>query len=109
VAAERAVEGARAGTVVPAAAFRTPAAAGQGAVEGARAGTVVPAAAFRAPAAAGQGAAEAPVVRVTIGRVEVRAVYPPAAPAPRPARAAALAAPSALEEYLRARDAGTRP
>jgi hypothetical protein len=74
-----------------------------------RAGTVVPAAAFRAPATAGQGAAEAPVVRVTIGRVEVRAVYPPAPPAPRPARAAGPVAPSPLEEYLRARDAGSRP
>jgi len=52
---------------------------------------------------------EPPVVRVTIGRVEVRAVYPPATPAPRPARATVPAAPSVLERYLAARDAGTRP
>ena len=43
---------------------------------------------------------QAPIVRVTIGRVEVRAIHPPA-PAPKPARPAAPKL--SLDEYLRGR------
>jgi len=46
------------------------------------------------------GAAPAPVVHVTIERIDVRAVPPPAAPAARPAPAPRL---MTLEEYLRQR------
>jgi hypothetical protein len=51
-------------------------------------------------------AAEAgPAIQVTIGRIEVRAVLPAAAPPPRPA----VKRPAAsLEEYLRAREGGKR-
>jgi hypothetical protein len=48
----------------------------------------------------------APVVRVTIGRVEVRAQFPaaPSAPAPRRSRALTLS----LEDYLKQRSGGRR-
>jgi len=42
----------------------------------------------------------APVIRVSIGRVEVRAIMPPAAPAPRP-KAARPSPGLSLEEYLK--------
>ncbi|HXH12000.1 MAG TPA: hypothetical protein VNP04_19825 [Alphaproteobacteria bacterium] len=42
----------------------------------------------------------APVIRVSIGRVEVRAIMPPAAPAPRP-KAARPGPGLSLEEYLK--------
>ena len=55
-----------------------------------------------------QSAAEpaAPLVRVTIGRVEVRAQFPaaPSAPAPRRSRASTLS----LEDYLKQRSGGKR-
>jgi hypothetical protein len=47
----------------------------------------------------------APIVHVTIGRVEVRAVQPPA-PAPKPAKSAP--AKLSLEDYLRERERGAR-
>jgi hypothetical protein len=46
-------------------------------------------------------AQEAPVIRVTIGRIEVRAVEQQVSPSPR---RAATAQPSSLDAYLRARD-----
>ena len=45
-----------------------------------------------------------PVIRVTIGRVEVRAVFPPAAPASKPRGVS----PLPLEEYLKQRREGRR-
>ena len=48
----------------------------------------------------------APVIRVTIGRIDVRAVLPPAPPAPRPA--APTGPVLSLEEYLKQRDGGRR-
>ncbi|WP_199746994.1 hypothetical protein, partial [Corallococcus sp. AB049A] len=49
--------------------------------------------------------APAPVVQVTIGRIEVRAVTPPAPARPAPARTS----PSlSLDEYLRRRNGGGR-
>jgi len=62
-----------------------------------------------ARAAAAEAAAPEPVVKVSIGRVEVRAVFPapqpaPAARAPRPAPAQ-----SPLQEYLRERNREARP
>jgi hypothetical protein len=50
---------------------------------------------------------EAPAIRVTIGRIEVRAVIPPPPPLPRPASAVNRPKLS-LEEYLNQRQAGTR-
>ena len=47
----------------------------------------------------------APIVRISIGRIEVRAVTPPAPAAPRPAPARKSMGPS-LEEYLRPRSRG---
>jgi hypothetical protein len=49
---------------------------------------------------------EAPVVRVTIGRVEVRAQFPPAPAAPVARRSRALAL--SLEDYLKQRSEGKR-
>jgi hypothetical protein len=59
-----------------------------------------------APVTEGRGSRPAPPVhvQVTIGRVEVRATPPSAAPAPRPQRPAP--AVLSLEEYLRQRDQG---
>jgi translation initiation factor IF-2 len=58
-----------------------------------------------APGAAASGAPAAPVVEVTIGRIEVRAV---AAPAARPSVAERQPAPTplSLAEYLRRREGG---
>jgi hypothetical protein len=50
---------------------------------------------------------EPPVIRVTIGRVDVRAVIPPSPPMPPPP-AAACEPQLTLEEYLNQRKAGTR-
>jgi hypothetical protein len=52
-----------------------------------------------------RSSAPAPIIRVTIGRVEVRAIHAPA-PAPKPAKAA----PSklSLEDYLQRREKGSR-
>jgi hypothetical protein len=47
----------------------------------------------------------APVIRVTIGRVEVRAIHPPA-PAPKPAKPAPPKL--SLEDYLGKRERGSR-
>jgi hypothetical protein len=47
----------------------------------------------------------APTIRVTIGRIEVRAVMPPAMPAKRPARTAPKLS---LDEYLRSQNGGKR-
>jgi hypothetical protein len=58
------------------------------------------------PAAPGEASASEPVIRVTIGRIDVRAVMPFPAPAPRPA--APAAPPPSLEEYLRKRSRGER-
>lgn len=49
----------------------------------------------------------APVIRVSIGRVEVRAIMPPAAPAPRP-KAARPGPGLSLEEYLKQGRRGQR-
>jgi hypothetical protein len=51
-------------------------------------------------------AGQAPTIRVTIGRIEVRASVPPAAPARQqpPRRQPALP----LDEYLRRRNGGAR-
>jgi hypothetical protein len=46
-------------------------------------------------------------VRVTIGRVEVRAVLPPAPPAP-PAAPASVDTRLSLDEYLKTRGEGQR-
>lgn len=73
-----------------------------------RAVAVAPALARPAPErthAQADAAVSPPVIRVSIGRVEVRAVQRPAAPAPRPARAAQPAA-APLEDYLRANKGG---
>jgi hypothetical protein len=55
---------------------------------------------------AAESAAEAPIIRVSIGRIEVRAQFP-AAPSPANARNARPAAIS-LEEYLKQRREGKR-
>jgi len=47
----------------------------------------------------------APIIRVTIGRVEVRALHPPA-PAPKPAKPAPPKL--SLEDYLQQREKGSR-
>jgi hypothetical protein len=47
----------------------------------------------------------APTIRVTIGRVEVRAILPPALPVARTSPARSGSAPS-LEDYLKRRDGG---
>jgi hypothetical protein len=47
----------------------------------------------------------APIIRVTIGRVEVRAIHPPA-PAPKPQKPAAPKL--SLEDYLQEREKGSR-
>ena len=49
---------------------------------------------------------EAPIVRVTIGRIEVRAVPAPAAPARKPSRASGPKL--TLDAYLKSRKEGTR-
>jgi hypothetical protein len=49
---------------------------------------------------------ERPVVHVSIGRIEVRAVTPPVQPTPQ--RPPAPTAAPALEAYLRARNGGSR-
>jgi hypothetical protein len=54
----------------------------------------------------GVGGESRPIVRVSIGRIEVRAATTPAAPV-RPAASPRTGAPS-LEEYLRARNGTTR-
>ncbi len=48
-----------------------------------------------------------PVIEITIGRVEVKAVYPPAPPA-RPREAVPVAPRLSLEEYLRNQNGGRR-
>ena len=56
------------------------------------------------------GPAEAPVIRVTIGRIEVRAASPSPPPASRGRAPRAAAGPSlTLDHYLRARQEGRRP
>jgi hypothetical protein len=50
---------------------------------------------------------EAPTIRVTIGRVEVRAIVPPALPVARTSPARSGSAPS-LEDYLKRRDGDRR-
>jgi hypothetical protein len=47
------------------------------------------------------------VIRVTIGRIDVRAVFPPAAAAPAPARKTPAGALS-LDDYLKQRSEGKR-
>jgi hypothetical protein len=67
--------------------------------------TVVPALPAPAPPAAPREEQQPPrpAINVTIGRVEVRAVFaPPPQPAPRPQPAPAMS----LEEYLKQRDGG---
>jgi hypothetical protein len=49
----------------------------------------------------------APMIRVTIGRVDVRAEFPPSAP-PRPPARSKAASPLSLEEYSRQRSEGRR-
>ena len=49
----------------------------------------------------------APEIHVSIGRIEVRAVMPPALPTPRP-RASAIGPGLSLEAYLRQRQEGSR-
>jgi hypothetical protein len=49
----------------------------------------------------------APEIHVSIGRIEVRAVMPPALPTPRP-RASAIGPALSLEAYLRQRQEGSR-
>lgn len=51
--------------------------------------------------------ASAPTIRVTIGRIEVRAVHTPA-PAPNPKRAQRTAPRMTLDAYLRKRNGGSR-
>jgi hypothetical protein len=58
------------------------------------------------PAAPTRVASELPPVRVTIGRIEVRAVAPPAETPPRPAPR--RPAPLSLDEYLEQRRSGRR-
>jgi hypothetical protein len=48
-----------------------------------------------------------PVIRVTIGRIEVRAVFPPAAAAPAAVKKTPSGALS-LDDYLKQRSEGTR-
>lgn len=48
----------------------------------------------------------APAITVSIGRIEVRASTPPPAPLPRRERAARLAPPPSLDEYLEQRGGG---
>ncbi|MGA9994023.1 MAG: hypothetical protein WBP93_01355 [Pyrinomonadaceae bacterium] len=62
---------------------------------------------------AGDGAeSSAPTIRVTIGRIDVRAVMPDSKPAPRAASSSAPArkthGPLSLEEYLKQRNGGKR-
>ncbi|HEX8556919.1 MAG TPA: hypothetical protein VF668_02395 [Pyrinomonadaceae bacterium] len=52
-----------------------------------------------------QAATAPPTIEVTIGRIEVRAVTPPA-PAPPPARARREPPRMSLDEYLRGHDGG---
>ena len=52
-----------------------------------------------------RSSASAPIIRVTIGRVEVRAIHPPA-PAPKPAKPAPPKL--SLEDYLQQREKGLR-
>lgn len=59
------------------------------------------------PAAATAALPAAPTIEITIGRVEVRAVHPPA-PAPRPKTPGPLAPSLALEAYLRNQNGGKR-
>jgi hypothetical protein len=59
-----------------------------------------------APAAPSHVATELPPVRVTIGRIEVRAVTPPAQTPPRPAPRGP--APLSLDDYLEQRRSGRR-
>jgi hypothetical protein len=67
----------------------------------------VRAAATRAsPAPLRDEAREAPIVRVTIGRVEIRAAVPPAPAASRPA--AGGPRPLSLNDYLAGRKGGSR-
>jgi hypothetical protein len=49
----------------------------------------------------------APIIRVSIGRIDVRAIMPPAPPAPRP-KAARPSTGLSLEAYLKARQRGQR-
>ena len=58
-------------------------------------------------AAASPAEAAPPVIRVTIGRVDVRAEFPPAA-APRPAPARRAAPALSLDDYLKQRSEGKR-
>ena len=57
--------------------------------------------------AAADGLPAAPTIEITIGRVEVRAVQPPA-PAPRPKTTSPHAPALSLEEYLRNQNGGRR-
>jgi hypothetical protein len=61
----------------------------------------------RASSVALNDASPLPVIRVTIGRIEVRAVFPPAATPPTPARKPPAGTLS-LEEYLKQRSEGKR-
>jgi hypothetical protein len=58
-----------------------------------------------APLPAALESSSAPVVQVTIGRIEVRAVTPPAPPKPAPARSVPA---MSLDEYLQRRNGGKR-
>jgi hypothetical protein len=52
--------------------------------------------------------ASQPTIRVSIGRIEVRAVQPPPEPATAPTATARYEPPMTLEAYLRRRNGGGR-
>lgn len=99
----------------PSAARRAPEPRTHAAIEGvaraaptraeARAGPVVPAP-RPAPPQSSQAGEPAPIVRVTIGRIEVRAVTVPAPATPRPPAEPAKRSGIVLEEYLRSGSSG---